>query len=387
MKNLIYTIALVLVSGGTIQAQTPIKQTKEELADFMLLNNNLIVFTLKGEKGQFIYTEKRGQKRGPKKELALNAGAVNAVIGRNSITNELYVYHKNGPKVENISFYALKNSGFKKTGKRAMPRMRNHSPNLGLFLSEDKNMLLISAELGKSQGYDDIYLSRWEGNHWSKPVSLGKTVNTREAEFAPFVANDSLYFSRKESGGTYAYGVPFKEGKLIGEPVKIRPVINKSGAYNAYYKTVDERQMWLSASTEKPGYTAYVLEKLPPVEEEVVAPIAEVEDKKVVKTRSTEPELVLYYDIGYINILSEEARALAEFLSWQPEGASIIIKGYSDGFGTLKIRESVSRRRAQRVKQYIDEHFSDKRFELTLENDIIEAKGRENRKTEFYIFK
>jgi outer membrane protein OmpA-like peptidoglycan-associated protein len=387
MKKIIYTIAVVLVSGIGAHAQTPVKQTKDELADFILLENDLIVFTRKEEKGQFIYTEQRGQSKSAKKELVLNAGAVNAVIGRNKASNELYVYHKNGRKDEIISFYTLKDGSFSKTGERILPKMRNHSHNFGLFLSEDKNTLLISAELSNSNGYDDVYLSKWENNNWSKPLNLGKTVNSKDAEFSPFVANDSLYFSRKGSEGTYAYVVPFREGKLSGEPVKLKTVVNKSSAYNAYYKTMDERQMWLTASAGKPGYTAYVIEKLAPVENKVVVPVEDEVAKPVVKTRSTTPEFVLFYKIDHAEIPSKDASALTEFLKKQPDGTSLVVKGYSDGFGTPQVKELISRKRAQKVKKYIEQQFSGKNFELILEYDVLESKGHSSRKTEFYLIK
>ena len=61
MKKIIYTIAFLLATGTVAQAQVELKQTKSELADFILLEDDLLVYTLKEEQGQFIYSEQRGK--------------------------------------------------------------------------------------------------------------------------------------------------------------------------------------------------------------------------------------------------------------------------------------------------------------------------------------
>ena len=395
MKKIIYTIAFLLATGTVAQAQVELKQTKSELADFILLEDDLLVYTLKEEQGQFIYSEQRGKSETSKKEVALNAGLINAVVGGNKAAGELYVYQKNGRNEEVISFYSLKEGSFEKTGERVLPKMRNHAYNLGMFLSEDKNTLLVAAELGRSQGYEDLYMSKWENNRWSKPKSLGKAVNTPQAEFAPYVANDTLYFSRKEEAIAYNYSSPLNlaTGKA-GTPVKLAPVMNAAGTYNAYYKKVADREMWISASTEQDYfYTAYLLEKAPVVAEEViveapeeVAVVAEeITPEPVVKTKAAMPSLKLFYAFNSIYLNLEEVSALARFLNKQPEGTEFVVKGYSDGYGSAVAKDYVSRNRALQVKNHIEKYFSKKKFVVTLENEVRDEKGKDNRKTELYL--
>ena len=394
MKKIIYTIALLLATGTIAQAQVELKQTKSELADFILLGDDLLVYTLKEDNGQFIYSEQRGRSETSKKEIALNAGRINAVVGGNKAAGELYIYQKNGRNEEIISFYSLKEGSFRKTGERLLPKLRNHAPNLGMFLSEDKNTLLVAAELGNSQGDEDLYLSKWENNRWTRPRNLGKTINTRQAEFAPFIANDTLYFSRKEEAVAYNYSAALNLATgNAGPPLKLAPVMNMAGAYNAYYKRIDDRQMWISASSEQDHlYTAYLLEKeLPEVEEVTVeAPVdivvaAEVTPEPVVKTRAAAPGLKLYYAFNSIYLDLEGASALARFLNKQPKGTGLVVKGYSDGFGTAEAKDYVSRHRALKVKSYIEKYFAAKKFTITLENEVRDEQGKDNRKTELYL--
>lgn len=57
----------------------------------------------------------------------------------------------------------------------------------------------------------DIFVSRWEGDAYAKPVSLGAPVNSREVEVAPFIAPDESYliFSRA-SGPEAGYYIAYR---------------------------------------------------------------------------------------------------------------------------------------------------------------------------------
>ncbi|MEJ8803467.1 hypothetical protein [Pontibacter sp. H249] len=390
MKKIVYTIAFLLATGTFVQAQTQVRQSKEELADFILLENNLLVFTVKEEQGQYIYSEQRGDNTSSKKETALNTGIINTVVGRNKAANELFVYQKNGRSEEVISFYTLKDGSFEKTGERPMPKLRNHSHNLGMFLSEDKQTLVLSAELGRSRGYDDLYLSKWENGRWTKPKRFGKNVNSRQPEFAPFVANDSLYFTRKDSEAAYIYGVPFNQGQPEANPVKLEAAINMANTYNAYYRKQEDLQTWISTSADKAFYHAYMLEKPEPevvqaVEEEPVVEEVMAPAPPVAKVRAEAPALVLFNSFNSIRLGLEEISALARFLKNQPEGTALVVKGYSDGFGTPEAKDYVSRNRAVSVQQHIDKYFADKKFTITLDNEVKTEKGKAHRKTEIYL--
>lgn len=390
MKKIIYTIAILLAAGTFANAQAPVMHSEQEIADFMVLENDLLVFTRKEAGGQYIYSErKQNLDKVVQKETALNTGIINTVIGRNGAGNELYVYQKNGRNEETITFYTVKDGSFEKTGERKLPKLKNHSANLGLYLSEDKNTLVVSAELGRSRGYEDLYVSRWESNRWSKPKNLGRSVNTRQAEFAPFVAGDTLYFARMQEAVAYTYSAPLSPAGVAGAPVKLQAVINKANTYNAYYKKLQERQMWISASTENDTfYTAYLLE---PVIEEVVAPVEEivqveeVAPEPVMKVKAASPSATLFYGFNRVYLGLEEVSALSRFLRNQPEGTAFIIRGYSDGYGTAEAKDNVSRHRALQVKNYIEKYFGGKNFTITLENEVRDEKGRANRKTEIYL--
>jgi hypothetical protein len=65
------------------------------------------------------------------------------------------------------------------------------------FLTYDAQTLYFSANLPGSRGFD-IYYSKWNGDSWSKPVSLSPVINTERDEISPSLSADNLtiYFTR-----------------------------------------------------------------------------------------------------------------------------------------------------------------------------------------------
>lgn len=82
----------------------------------------------------------------------------------------------------------------------------NYNEKANYFLTNTQKTLLMSVERDDTQGGRDLYVSfEKEGGKWSKPLNLGKVLNTVGEETAPFLAADdkTLYFS---SNGFSGYG-------------------------------------------------------------------------------------------------------------------------------------------------------------------------------------
>ncbi|QHL87609.1 hypothetical protein GU926_09220 [Nibribacter ruber] len=384
MKRTLYTIAILLSSWTVGQAQTAVRETKDNLADFYLVGEDLLVYTIKETNGQFLYTEKRGDQGSYHKEASLNGGAVNALIGSNAAGNELYVYQKVDRKQERIAIYRWDGAGFQKTGEKPFPKFRNHSYNMGAHLSPDQNTLIITAGLRKTKGYDDLYLSKWENGKWTKPFNFDKPINSRESEFAPFVVNDSLFFSQKSGDHGYVYAVPMRASLPTGEPAMLRSVINKQNAFNAGYKRIGEKQLWITRTADG-VHTAYILEPAPIV----VPPVAEPEPE-VVAAPTPQPEapvakeMEVNYGLNEVFMSTADAASLDAFLALQPTGATIWVKGYSDSIGPDKAKKSVARKRAEFLKKYIERYHTDRLFKVETSSDVLGTAGRDSRKVEIH---
>lgn len=84
-------------------------------------------------------------------------------------------------------------------------------------LSKDGKQLFFVSDMHDSISGADIYLSTKTGNKWSKPVSIGKEINTTGRELFPFISDDgTLYFasdSRLGFGGLDVFSADLVNGK------------------------------------------------------------------------------------------------------------------------------------------------------------------------------
>ncbi|HAK76342.1 MAG TPA: flagellar motor protein MotB, partial [Runella sp.] len=99
-------------------------------------------------------------------------------------------------------------------------------------LSKDGNLLYFVSDMPKGMGGKDIYVSRWENEQWSKPVNMGKELNTRQDEVFPFVDEvGNLYFSTSGRKGGLGgldlyYAVLSKDGTKVIEVIHLDAPIN-----------------------------------------------------------------------------------------------------------------------------------------------------------------
>lgn len=65
-------------------------------------------------------------------------------------------------------------------------------------LAPNGKVLVMACQRNDTRGWKDLYVSFLkENNVWSKPINMGRSINTAESESSPFIAADSktLYFS------------------------------------------------------------------------------------------------------------------------------------------------------------------------------------------------
>jgi len=147
--------------------------------------------------------------------------------------NQLMVRHRNGSGW----------SAFEKLGLT----FKNELDHFVASLTADGKALLFSAKLKTNLYYDakredgDLFVCVKQGDKWSAPINLGKTINTPGEETSPFLSADgtTMYFS---SNGRPGYGdqdifVSRKQGEGWTDwstPVNLGSGIN-SEYFDAYY--------------------------------------------------------------------------------------------------------------------------------------------------------
>ncbi len=80
----------------------------------------------------------------------------------------------------------------------------NFNEKVNYFMANNRRTLLMSVEREDSEGDRDLYVSFQNADStWTKPLNLGKNINTASEESSPFLAADdkTLYFSSKGFSG------------------------------------------------------------------------------------------------------------------------------------------------------------------------------------------
>ena len=132
----------------------------------------------------------------------LNNQGPNAVCSVTPDGNQLLLmntYSATGePEAMGLSISSRTETGWTLPEKVMMRDFYNRSQFYEFFMSNDGRTILLAIEREDTKGNRDLYVSfKLKDGTWSSPKGLGAVVNTPGIEFSPFLASDgvSLYFS------------------------------------------------------------------------------------------------------------------------------------------------------------------------------------------------
>ncbi|GEM_PF-303047 len=127
-----------------------------------------------------------------------------------------------------------------------------------VFITDDEQTMFVVSEIPSGFGGRDIYMTTKDDQDAWKPLkSLGRNINTRYDEDAPFLTKDgkTLYFSSRGHNSLGDYDI-FKttrdENGKWGEPENLGTPINTPGN-DIYFVTSDEGAIGYYASDRKGG--------------------------------------------------------------------------------------------------------------------------------------
>ncbi len=178
----------------------------------------------------------------------------NAVIGINSNGNLTYLmnaYQRNG----GIAFVEGKPDAWTRPEVISLETV-NSEGFVGMYISPDYKVMLLSLEKSSGRGKEDLYVSLRDSvsGKWSVPESLGSTINTAGFEISPFLSADKKYlFFASEGHGGYGDADLFVSRRLYDRwdvwsaPVNLGPEINSSG-FDAYLSLAEDSTVYFSSN-------------------------------------------------------------------------------------------------------------------------------------------
>ena len=130
------------------------------------------------------------------------------------------------------------------------------------FSLDKENNLYFAGQAPDSLGLQDIYLARFSGGKYEKPVNLGKPINSAAGENTPFIAPDGSYllFSRQYDlwvsfrGTDGAWSEPVKLGPEVNSPsIELCPIVTSDGKYLFFLSQRDgeSHAYWVRADVIK----------------------------------------------------------------------------------------------------------------------------------------
>ncbi|GAB5539686.1 MAG: hypothetical protein Salg2KO_17890 [Salibacteraceae bacterium] len=137
----------------------------------------------------------------------LNTRFNNAVIGVADSGRTLFLNGSYSTKEEyqtGVSMTKWKDGKWKRPKNLRIKGFNPKAPYVTYYVNGDEGIMLLSFSESRDTIDENIYVSFLKkGRVWSKPESLGPTINTPKAEFSPFIDNDgkTIYFSSDGHGG------------------------------------------------------------------------------------------------------------------------------------------------------------------------------------------
>lgn len=130
----------------------------------------------------------------------------NSVIGQSKDGKILYllnIYSKGSYMDYGISSWDITSTA--PPVEMDIPALNIQGNYYGFYMHPDGELLLISAEMERSKGQEDIYIAVKDTNGvWQKPINAGGAINSSGFELSPYISDDfqTLYFSSSGRGGS-----------------------------------------------------------------------------------------------------------------------------------------------------------------------------------------
>ena len=191
-------------------------------------------------------------------DLTVNNKNNNSVVGIGKDGKTFYFVNASPfQKMEGIyAFSGLNPSRSDRPWLITIPGIENYD-FIGFYVSPDVDVIFLSMKAPDSHGNEDLYYSVKEADGlWTKPRSLGATINTFGFEMSPFLSADKkrLYFSSNGHGGLGDADIFYSERiydswETWSVPVNLGSGVN-SNKFDAYFSIYGDTLGFFASNRE-----------------------------------------------------------------------------------------------------------------------------------------
>ncbi|EPR65605.1 OmpA family protein [Cyclobacterium qasimii] len=127
--------------------------------------------------------------------------------------NIALVYHANLNNQQVIQRYKWSGVRWSRDEPMQLPGFKTKGDYFSAALDPSGSYMVLSMDSYGSYGNEDIYVSKRNGNSWTRPLNLGTTLNTASQELSPAITlnGDTLYFSTNASDSEKSIEIYFSK--------------------------------------------------------------------------------------------------------------------------------------------------------------------------------
>ncbi len=294
----------------------------------------------------------------------------NAVIGFNLDGSAMYLLNSYGPygiKIHGIARSIRIGDEWSRPYDIKVNGLESDNAFVGFNVNSTEDVLLISMNASNSVGEEDLYLClKNKSGQWGKPENLGATINTTGYEISPYLSDDglTLFFA---SDGHKGYGDAdmFMSRRLDdswlkwSKPINLGKEVNSEG-FDAYLSLRGNEVYFVS--TRDGGFADIYQTKVVAVDDNKEN--AEINEDKYKLTETEIQEFLgmpvgrtIFFDFESYEVAAP-SRELIYFLANKlinNEQYSIELTGHASDEGTDEFNQKLSLERADAVAKYFQD--------------------------------
>ena len=190
----------------------------------------------------------------PENMLELNDQENNLLLG---VENQNIIVFTNGE----VNIYNITDAGIKLISNSFIKYYKSNSNILSGSISEDKKLIVLSADSYGSYGVEDLYVSKkLNDSTWSSLINLGSSINTSYQETYPYLSSDNsrVFFSSNGYDGYGGFDIFYSDRqddswKQWSQPINLGNKINSEGSENSFIYDSNSNIISFSSSKNSIG--------------------------------------------------------------------------------------------------------------------------------------